>query len=34
MPSAAIKTGAVDFVLSLEEIPGALATLVAGEVRD
>jgi two-component system, chemotaxis family, protein-glutamate methylesterase/glutaminase len=34
MPSAAIKTGAVDFVLSLEEIPAALATLVAGEVRD
>jgi len=34
MPSAAIKTGVVDFVLSLEEIPGALATLVAGEARD
>jgi two-component system, chemotaxis family, protein-glutamate methylesterase/glutaminase len=34
MPSAAIKTGAVDFVLSLEEIPGALATLIAGEARD
>jgi two-component system, chemotaxis family, protein-glutamate methylesterase/glutaminase len=34
MPSAAIKTGAVDFVLSLDEIPGALTTLVAGEVRD
>jgi two-component system chemotaxis response regulator CheB len=34
MPSAAIKTGAVDFVLALDEIPGALATLVAGEARD
>jgi two-component system, chemotaxis family, protein-glutamate methylesterase/glutaminase len=34
MPSAAIKTGTVDFVLSLEEIPGALATLVAGQVKD
>jgi len=34
MPSAAIKTGAVDFVLSLDEIPGALTTLIAGEVRD
>jgi two-component system chemotaxis response regulator CheB len=34
MPSAAIKTGAVDFVLSLEEIPSALQTLLAGEVRD
>jgi len=34
MPSAAIKTGAVDFVLSLEEIPGALATLIAGEAAD
>ncbi len=27
MPSAAIKTGAVDFVLALEEIPQALLTL-------
>jgi two-component system chemotaxis response regulator CheB len=34
MPSAAIRTGCVDFILSLEEIPGALATLVAGEVPD
>ena len=34
MPSAAIRTGAVDFVLSLDEIPGALETLVAGEERD
>jgi len=34
MPSAAIKTGAVDFVLPLEEIPSALATLIAGEARD
>jgi two-component system chemotaxis response regulator CheB len=34
MPSAAIRTGTVDFVLSLNEIPSALVTLVAGEVRD
>ncbi|HET7421380.1 MAG TPA: chemotaxis protein CheB [Candidatus Dormibacteraeota bacterium] len=34
MPSAAIRTGTVDFVLSLEEIPAALTTLLAGEVRD
>ena len=34
MPGAAIRTGTVDFVLSLEEIPGALVTLLAGEVRD
>jgi chemotaxis response regulator CheB len=34
MPSAAIKTGTVDFVLSLDEIPGALQTLVAGEIPD
>ncbi len=33
MPSAAIATGCVDFVLPLEEIPGALMTLIAtGEV--
>jgi two-component system, chemotaxis family, protein-glutamate methylesterase/glutaminase len=31
MPSAAIRTGTVDFVLSLDEIPGALVTLVRGE---
>jgi two-component system chemotaxis response regulator CheB len=34
MPSAAIRTGVVDFVLSLDEIPAALVTLVGGEVRD
>lgn len=34
MPSAAIRTGTADFVLSLDEIPPALVTLVAGEVRD
>jgi two-component system chemotaxis response regulator CheB len=34
MPSAAIRTGAVDFVLSLEEMPPALQLLVAGEVPD
>jgi len=34
MPGAAIRTGLVDFVLSLDEIPGALVTLMAGEVRD
>ena len=34
MPSAAIRTGTVDFVLSLEEIPTALVTLLAGESRD
>ena len=34
MPSAAIRTGTVDFVLSLDEIPGALVTLLAGEARD
>ena len=34
MPSAAIRTGVVDFTLSLEEIPAALVTLVAGEARD
>ena len=34
MPSAAIKTGTVDFVLSLDEIPAALQTLLAGEARD
>jgi len=31
MPSAAIDTGNVDFVLPLEEIPAALMKLVAGE---
>jgi len=34
MPSAAIRTGTVDFVLSLDEIPAALVTLVAGEALD
>ena len=34
MPSAAIRTGTVDFVLSLEEIPAALVTLVGGQVPD
>ena len=29
MASAAIRTGTVDFVLSIDEIPGALSTLVA-----
>lgn len=30
MPGAAIKTGSVDFVLSLDEIPSALLSLVRG----
>jgi two-component system, chemotaxis family, protein-glutamate methylesterase/glutaminase len=34
MPLAAIRTGAVDFVLSLDEIPPALMTLAGGEVPD
>jgi len=34
MPSAAIRTGAVDFVLPLDEIPGALDTLLGGEKLD
>jgi len=34
MPSAAIRTGTVDFVLSLDEIPGALQTLLSGEGRE
>jgi len=34
MPSAAIKTGAVDFVLGLEEIGPALSVLVSGEPLD
>ena len=34
MPSAAIRTGTADFVLSIDEIPGALMTLVTGEVPD
>jgi two-component system chemotaxis response regulator CheB len=31
MPAAALKTDSVDFVLSLEEIPGALVKLVVAE---
>lgn len=34
MPSAAIRTGTADFVLSLDEIPSALVTLLAGEILD
>ena len=34
MPSAAIKTGAVDFVLPLEEIAPTLTTLVAQQGRE
>ena len=34
MPSAAIRTGVVDFVLPLDEIPGALQTLLGGEKLD
>ncbi|HYU64590.1 MAG TPA: chemotaxis protein CheB [Verrucomicrobiae bacterium] len=34
MPSAAIKTGAVDFVLSLDAIPSALETLLASKAPD
>src|SRR5690348_11346883 len=34
MPGAAIKTGTVDFVLALDEIPHALETLVDGEATD
>jgi two-component system, chemotaxis family, protein-glutamate methylesterase/glutaminase len=34
MPSAAINTGTVDYVLALDEIAGAVQTLVAGEASD
>jgi two-component system chemotaxis response regulator CheB len=34
MPSAAIRTGVVDFILPLDEIPAALQTLVSGQVPD
>ena len=34
MPSAAIRTGTVDFVLGLDEIAGALVTLVYGKPAD
>ena len=34
MPSAAIRTGVADFVLSLEEIPSVLKTLVGSQVPD
>jgi len=33
MPGAAIQTGTVDFVLPLDEIPGALVALVMGKSR-
>ena len=34
MPSAAIRTGMVDFVLSMDEIPAALMTLLSGEMHE
>lgn len=34
MPSAAIRTGLVDFVMSLDEISAALQTLVGGQAPD
>jgi two-component system, chemotaxis family, protein-glutamate methylesterase/glutaminase len=34
MPAAAIKTGSVDFVLPLDEIPAALVTLLGGKRPD
>jgi len=34
MPSAAIKTGAVDYVLPVEAIAPALAAIVRGEIVD
>jgi len=34
MPAAAIKTGSVDFVLSLDEIAAALVTLLGGKRPD
>ena len=34
MPSAAIKTGAVDFVLPLEEMAPTLIALVAAQARE
>jgi len=34
MPSAAIKTGAVDFVLPLEEIAPTLTALVAAQAGE
>jgi two-component system chemotaxis response regulator CheB len=34
MPSAAIRTGVVDFVLGLDEIPGAIQVLVGGGPAD
>ena len=34
MPAAAIKTGSVDFVLPLDEIPAALVTLLGGNRPD
>jgi two-component system chemotaxis response regulator CheB len=34
MPSAAVRTGAVDFVLAIDEIPPSLVTLVSGEALE
>jgi two-component system chemotaxis response regulator CheB len=34
MPSAAIRTGCVDLVLPLDEIPQALMTLISGDQQD
>ena len=34
MPSAAIRAGVVDFVLPLDNIAGALLSLVGGEMPD
>jgi len=34
MPSAAIKTGSVDFILALDDIAPTLVTLVAAEALD
>ena len=34
MPSAAIRTGLVDFVLPLNQIAAALTTLVRGEAHE
>jgi two-component system chemotaxis response regulator CheB len=34
MPSAAIRTGMVDFVLPLDQVAGALLTLLGGEKPD
>jgi two-component system chemotaxis response regulator CheB len=34
MPGAAIATGHVDFILPLDDIPGALVKLVCGGTHD